>query len=71
MFLLLSFCFVFFFNIETISTTFHLQHQRIDSVNGSWVLNELNALKPKIIKNEYLSKTFENLTCIYDLQHFS
>ena len=39
-----------FVTLGTISTSFHLHYQRIENVNGSWVLNELNALKPEMIK---------------------
>ena len=48
--------------LETISTSFHLHHQRIESVNGSWILNELKDLKPEMLQNEYSNKTFEILT---------
>ena len=56
---------VFFVTWETISTSFHLHHQRTDNVNETWVLNELKALKPEMLENEYSNKTFEILTCIW------
>ena len=55
-------CFFFLVTLETISTSFHLHHQRIDSVNGFWILNELKAFKPEMLQNEYSNKTFEILT---------
>ena len=53
----------FFVTWETISTSVHLHHQRIESVSGSCVLNELKALKLEMLQNEYSNKTFEILTC--------
>ena len=59
-----------FVTLETISTSFQIHHQRIDKINGSRVLNELNALKPEMIKMNIWMRRLKS-SPVYDLQDFS